>query len=323
MYALLQIVAVTVVLLLAQEALRRASRWAVWGIFLVMPLVLTPYWMRVNELGLFSWFKYYTVCFCVCWGTALRFTSLGKRAWARSTIPLLLAVNILEAVAVDLLRHGLAHGLNAAAGLLLISTLTYGQDSTCIHSASGCTDLHYKTSRRWVIGYTLWNWTFVYLNYPALAGHHCAVLAAGLIVAIYDPRRWGQTRASTLGFSLLLTATFYDKMVAWMDTSIWFDEQIAVLAAAVGLAFMSLCAAQLWRINALPREGFSSLVASIVGRWFDRRARTCVRLLRLQSASAAACRTWLRTAPRTRLPFQDGRRSIANRANRALCTNRL
>lgn len=246
MYALLQIVAVTVLLLLAQEALRRASRWTVWGVFLLLPLVLTPYWIRVNDLGLFPWFKFYTVFFCVCWGTALRFTSLGHRAWARSTIPLLLAVNIFEAVALDLFGHGSAHALNAAAGLLLIATLSYGAGSTWIHSASGCTDLHYKTSRRWVIGYTLWNWTFVYLNYPALTGHHTAVLAAGLIVALHDPRRWGQTRASTLGVNLLCSATFFNGMIAWMDTSTWFDERVALVAAGCGIMFMTLCAVHFW-----------------------------------------------------------------------------
>jgi hypothetical protein len=246
MYVLLQIIAVTVLLLLAQEALRRASLWAVWGVFLLLPLVLTPYWIRVNELGLFSWFKYYTVFYCVCWGTALRFTSLGNRAWARSTIPLLLAANILEAVVLDLFGHGSAHVLNAAAGLLLIATLHYGPDSARTHSTNGCCDLLYRTSKRWVIGYTLWNWTFVYLNYPALTGHHTAVLAAGLVVAMIDPHRWGQTRASTLGFSLLFTATFYSSMVAWMDTSTWFDEQAAIVAAALGLVFMTLCAVQFW-----------------------------------------------------------------------------
>src|SRR3569832_2977996 len=102
MFLLLLLFALTFVLLLAQEALRRAPRWAVWGVFLVLPLALTPHWIRVIELGLFSWFKFYTVFFCVCWGTALRFTSLGNRAWARCTIPLLLGVNILEAVILDL-----------------------------------------------------------------------------------------------------------------------------------------------------------------------------------------------------------------------------
>ena len=257
MYVLLQIIAVTVLLLLAQEALRRASRWTVWGVFLLMPLILTPYWIRVNELGLFSWFKFYTVFFCVCWGTALRFTSLGNRAWARSTIPLLLAVNIFEAVVLDLFGHGLAHTLNAAAGLLLIARLPYGKNSTRIDSANCYRDLLYEISQRWVIGYTLWNWTFVYLNYPSLAGHHTAVLAAGLIVAMYDPRRWSQTRASTLGVNLLFTATCFKDMVAWMDTSTWFDEQVGIVAAGFGLVFMTGCTVQFWlsQIGRVPAVG--------------------------------------------------------------------
>ncbi len=241
MYVFLQIIVVTALLLLAQEALRRASRWAVWSVFLLLPLVFTPYWTRVNELGLFSWFKFYTVFFCVCWGTALRFTWLGNRAWARQSIPLLLAVNILEAVVLDLVGHGCAHALNAVSGLLLIATLPYGQNFTRIDSANCYRDLHYGIGQRWVIGYTLWNWTFVYLNYPLLAGHHTAVLAAGLIVAMYDPRRWTQTRASTLGVNLLFTATCYQDMVAWLDTSTWFDQQIAVVAAGFGFAFMTAC----------------------------------------------------------------------------------
>jgi hypothetical protein len=211
-----------------------------------MPLILTPYWIRVNELGLFPWFKFYTVFFCVCWGTVLRLTSLGNQAWARSTIPLLLAANIFEAVVPDLFGQGWAHALNAAAGLLLIATLPYGLSSTRIHSANGCCDLLYRTSRRWVIGYTLWNWTFVYLNYPALIGHHTAVLAAGLIVAMNNPFLWGQTRASTLGVNLLFTATFFNGMIAWMDTSTWFDEQVGIVAAGISVAFITGCLLQSW-----------------------------------------------------------------------------
>lgn len=241
--------ALTGLLLLAQEGLRRANRWAVWGVFLLMPLVLTPYWIRINELGIFSWFKFYTVFFCVCWGTALRFTGLGNRAWARATIPWLLAVNITEAVVLDLVGNGTAHALNAAAGLLLIATMPYGMVSTRIDSANCYRDLLYGTSLRWVIGYTFWNWTFVYLNYPSLAGHHTAVLAAGVIVSVKHPGRWSQTRASTLGANLLFTATCYQDMVAWMDTSAWFHEPIGIAAAGFALAFMSGSAIQ----HCLPR----------------------------------------------------------------------
>jgi hypothetical protein len=154
-------------------------------------------------------------------------------------------MNILEAVVVDLVGRGSGHALNAAAGSLLIVTLPFGANSTRIDSASCYRDLLYGTSRRWVIAYTFWNWAFVYLNYPSLTGHHTAVLAAGGIVAMIDPRRWGQTRASTLGVSLLFTATFYNDMVAWMDTSNWFNERFAIVAAGIALVFIASHVVQL------------------------------------------------------------------------------
>lgn len=246
MFVLFQIVALTVLLLLAQEVFRRANPWATWSVFLLAPLVLMPYWLQINNLGIFPWLKGYSVFFCVCWVTALRFTNLGKKAWARSTIALLLAVNIFEAVAVDLYGHGWAHFLNAAAGLLLIATCVYGPDATRIDSANSPQDMLYCTSRSWVIGYTIWNWTFVYLNYPFLTGYQTAVLAAALIVAMVAPHRWTQTRASTLGINLLFSATYLGPMISWLDTTRWVDERVGIVAAGIGLAFVLGHAIHTW-----------------------------------------------------------------------------
>jgi hypothetical protein len=207
----------------------------------LLPLVLTPYWIRVNDLGLFPWFKFYTIFFCVCWGAALRFTSLGNRAWIRATVPLLLAVNIFEAVVLDLVEPGSAHTLNAAAGLLLIATLPYGGDSVRIDAGSSCRDMRYATGRSWIVGYTIWNWTFVYLNFPALTGHHTAVLAAAGIVGLIDAPRWVQTRAATLGVNLLCSATCFNGMIAWLDTSTWFDDRFALVAAGCSFLFLTGC----------------------------------------------------------------------------------
>ena len=215
MQSLVQIVAVTMLLLLAYEVLRRAGKWISWGLFFAVPLTLTPYWFAVNDFDFFLWIKSYSVFFCIVWGTALRFTSLGERPWARTTIHLLLAGNILEAIAVDVLESGLAHTMNAIVGLILIATLPYGSDSSRIDTAGRSRDLLSGTSRTWIVGYTLWNWTFVYLNYPMLSGHHTAVLAAGLIVAAIDARQWTQARACTLGLNLLATATFYPEVTSW------------------------------------------------------------------------------------------------------------
>lgn len=215
----IKIVALTGVLIVAQELLRRGGRWAWWIPFGVLALALTPHWLATNDYNWFQWVKLYTIAFCCCWGTVVRFTALGERRWVRLSIPLLLAGNVLEAVVLDATGGGWAHGLAAVAGLVLIVTIPMGRASTV---AGPCRDLHLPLTRGWVIGYTAWNWAFVALNFPALLGHHTAVLAAALVVGLIDPRRWLQTRACTLGLNLLMMATFDAETTAWLDTSAWF-----------------------------------------------------------------------------------------------------
>lgn len=216
----LKIAALTAALIVAQELLRRSPKWILWGLFGLVPLALTPYWLTVNDYGWFLWLKCYTVFACVCWGTVVRFTRLGERRWARLSIPLLLAGNILEAVALDMTSGGLAHGLVAVVGLVLIGTIPMGHRATTV--GGPYRDLRLPLTRGWVVGYTAWNWAFVALNFPALLGHHTAVLAAALIVGLIDPQRWLQARACTLGLNLLMMATFDAETTAWLDTSGWF-----------------------------------------------------------------------------------------------------
>jgi hypothetical protein len=231
----LKIVALTAVLFAAQELLRRCGKWTLWGLFGLVPLVLTPDWLATNDYGWFAWLKCYTVFFCVCWPSAVRFTSVGDRPWARLSIPVLLAANNLEAVTLDVLGGNVAHGLVAVAGLILVGTIPMGHGAVTIH-AGRHRDLHLPLTRGWVIGYTAWNWAFVALNFPALLGHHTAVLAAALIVGLIDPRRWLQTRACTLGLNLMMMATFDAETTAWLDASAWLDATAVLWVAAAALA---------------------------------------------------------------------------------------
>ena len=255
----LKVVALIVLLFLTQELLRRASKWVVWTLFLVVPVLLTPYWVRTNDFGLFIWIKLYSVCVCVIWGTAVRHTSLGDRPWARLGIPLLLAANILEATIVDMLEHGLAHTLNAAAGVLLIAVLPYGDHATRVDSARRFRDLYYGTTGTWVCAYTLWNWTFVYLNYPSLTGQHTAVLACGWMIAAVDVRRWVQSRACILGLMLLGMATFNAELLRWMDTSNWSNERLGVAAAVASLAVAIKCSVEAYATKSDSNRGVLSL----------------------------------------------------------------
>jgi hypothetical protein len=240
MWQLLVLVLMTLMYYVVQDWLSRARLPVLWTLFFLVPLALSPYWFTVNSFDLFAWVKIYSVMFCVCWAGWLRFTALGDKPWLRRSIPLLLVANILEALILEVQGHGIAHILNALAGMLLIATVPLSMRDTHIDRGSRHQTLRFNAPLTWICGYSVWNWTFVYLNYPELTGHHTAVLSAALIVACIDPQRWLQARAATLGVNLLLMATSYSGTLTVSNATTWFDESIAIAAASIALAWMTV-----------------------------------------------------------------------------------
>jgi hypothetical protein len=240
MCQLFAIVLMTLAYYVVQDWLGRAKLPVLWTIFFLLPLALTPYWFAVNNFDLFAWVKIYSVMFCVCWAGWLRFTPMGDSPWIRLSIPLLLVANILEALILDVQGDGIAHRLNALAGMLLIATAPLSIGDTHIDRTSRHQTLRYNAPMAWICGYTFWNWTFVYLNYPELTGHHTAVLSAAMIVALINPQAWLQARAATLGTNLILFATSYCGTLTVSDTTNWFDESIALAAAAMSFTWMAI-----------------------------------------------------------------------------------
>lgn len=250
MWQLLVIVLMTLVYYVVQDWLGRARLPVLWTIFFLVPLALTPFWFAVNNFDLFAWVKIYSVLLGVCWAGWLRFTPMGDKPWLRRSIHLVLVANIFEALVVDLSGHGAAHMLNAFAGTLLIATAPLSLEHTRVDRTGRHQTMLYDLPFTWICGYTAWNWSFVYLNYPALTGHHTAVLSAAMIVAIIDPQRWLQARAATLGTNLILFATSYSGTLTVSDATSWFDESIAMAAASMSFAWMAIHA--LSKLNTQP-----------------------------------------------------------------------
>lgn len=231
------IVALTAFLFALQFVLRRSGPWVLWLAYGVIPVALTAYWVGINDIGPFLWIKLFSVLFCVCYGTAVRDTAAGKRSWARGMITVLLALNVLEAVALDCLGGSMAHALNAVAGLALVAALPRHLDMSRIVVNDHGHDIQFHgTSFRWIIGYSVWNWTFVYLNYPELAGHHIAVLFSCVLVGLLDSRLWLQARACTLGAHLMAMVTFPELIRSGLNTSSWSDPVVGLCAAFVSLS---------------------------------------------------------------------------------------
>lgn len=207
MCSLIILLGLTAFYWLFQQLTRRWHLATLWLVFGGIPVMLTPIWIRQNSLDLFVWVKIYSVLFCACWGGWLRLANLPRNHWLQSSIGLLLAGNILEALCVDLRSIAVAHYANAGLAIVLLICLPYRSSRPHIDNSSSARDLRCNLPLIWIVGYTVWNWIFVMLNYPAFLGPHTAVLAAALIVACRDPQLWVQARAATLGINLIIMAT--------------------------------------------------------------------------------------------------------------------
>lgn len=236
--------AIAVVLVSVQALFRRAGKWAAWSTFLVLPLALAPFWVWMGQTGAygdagaFPWVKLVSLQVGACWLTALRFTALGRSRWALGALFLMLPLNMLEAVTQDAFGGHAAHYLLALSGALLIFAVPHPMQAIRIDSTGRYRDLVYVgMTRTWIVGYTLWNAAFVYLNFPAIAGHQLAALAAAFVVGMSEPHRWLQSRTFTLATDTLALATF-PQLIPFTATATWASpvREDVVAGVCLGLA---------------------------------------------------------------------------------------
>jgi hypothetical protein len=230
-----EIVALAVVLFLAQEFVRRAGIYVGLGIWFIGPLVLTPVWMRLDhDVSLFWWVKLYSMLFVCSTMTLGRYTWMGRRRWMRRAAFYTFEANICEAVIQDLCTGQTVNYVNAATGLLVMITLAYRLDTLYVDDRNGHRDAVWPSmTRGWAVGYTLWNWMFVYLNFPALAGQHLAVLTSAAVVSIAFPQLWPQARVYTLTAYLLLLFSFPAYFWTGLSANLQPSNKFAAVAGAV------------------------------------------------------------------------------------------
>lgn len=248
-----EILSAVLLLLALQELFRRSGRVVGWVFFGALPLVFTPHWIENSyHVGLcpqspvFPVVKLYSMLFCACFATALRCTKLRNWRNMLAAAYWLMIVNLLEAMVRDLVVDDLAHWLNAAACGLLMITLPVRPVSVKAADKSGILDLHWSsTSRMWIVGYTLWNGVFVYLNFPDLCGREIAVLAAALLVGMLRPERWLQARTYTLAADLLILFLWPSAVHGFIDTGDWNNVTARFLGALASISFLAIYAGRL------------------------------------------------------------------------------
>jgi hypothetical protein len=233
----LTIVAMLTALVALAEVLRRV-RAVAWFVFLILPPALLPLWIRSGDQGPVFWGKIILVLWGVVWLLACRDTRLGGKMWSLRVGTVIMALNIAELMARDLYGGTAAGWLNAGAGAVLIVSMPGATRIRIDPRRDFLWDIPYG----WIVSYTLWNWTFVYLNFSAGSGRTIALLGAPLVIGLWDRQRWLQARAFTLGASLLLTFTWHPLSTIG-STPAWYTPWFGVLVAGSALGSGCLYAA--------------------------------------------------------------------------------
>jgi hypothetical protein len=204
--SIFHLIAILLGLMFLNELFRR-YKWVAFIFFGLVPLLMIPIWMDNGIEHWFRWVKLYSVAVFGVLVTAIRYTKLGKYKAVVFVAAALLAINIFEAVAQDFSLGFLPNILNAIAGILSIITLSkwknIGPDQ------SKYKDMVWPAMTMfWIIAYDIWNFTFVYLNFPAHAAFHFMVLLACTLPILPKRGAWLQARVFTLGTWMMYLFTF-------------------------------------------------------------------------------------------------------------------
>jgi hypothetical protein len=267
----------------------RMNKWVSLALFVALPIVL-PFtvWKITAGAGSsvgdwFHWAKVYSALAGCLGFLALRsFKGLSTNKYALLFPPIILSINILEAVVRDFQVysiHGLVDGIltiggpwnimNGIAGLINIITIT-GWMGIIIGKDKKKDMLWPDQLWFWIIAYDLWNFAYVY----NCVSDHAFYAGAALLVSCTIPAffikkgAWLQHRAQTLAIWMMFVMT----VPSFVDTSIFAvksSHNIAALWVVSGLALASNVAVLVYEIikisqtkrNPLKEEIYTDLAA--------------------------------------------------------------
>lgn len=282
--------------LMAFNELGRSKPWAGITLFGIVPLVLTIFvWPTTaapgNEYGTgtwFNWVKTYSALAGCLGFMALRFVSwtgkdgqthhLYEKKWALCFPPLILAINIAEAVLRDfqVFSFGLWEGgtvenlwtisgpwniMNGIAGVLNIITIC-GWLGIFVSRDKTRDMIWPDMIWPWIIAYDLWNFAYTYnciSDHSAYCG--LALLLSCTIPTFFIKRgAWLQHRAQTLGLWIMFIMTvpqFADRIAPIPTThnpTVFFIVSAVALAFNAGIAVYQLIQIKRRRLNPLHDE---------------------------------------------------------------------
>lgn len=266
-YSALMWLVVLAGLILINE-LARINKWFSLAIFLVLPAIL-PFavWKHTAVPGSsvgtwFHWAKVYSaLAGCLGFLAIRNIKGWSANKYALMFPPLILSINILEAVARDFQSYsvnGMVDGvltiggpwniMNGIAGLINIITIT-GWMGIFIGRDQKKDMLWPDMLWFWIIAYDLWNFAYVY----NCVSDHAFYAGAALLISCTIPAffikkgAWLQHRAQTLAIWMMFVMTFPN----FVDTSIFAvksSHSTTALWVVSGLALASNIAVLVYEI---------------------------------------------------------------------------
>ncbi|MBN2619240.1 MAG: hypothetical protein JXR64_13090 [Spirochaetales bacterium] len=245
--------------LIGINQLARMSKIVSFGIFLILPVILTfTLWPKTAAEGSsvgtwFAWAKAYS-SLAGCLGfMALRYSKkLSKNKFMLMFPPTILSINILEAVIREfelISSNGFLDGMiilggpwnimNGIAGILNIITLSGWVG--IIVSKNKSKDMIWPDQLWfWIIAYDLWNFAYVYNCVPDHSFYAGAALLLSCTIPAFFIKKgaWLQHRAQTLGIWMIFVMSY----PGFVDTSQYAVKSSHNKNALFIIALLSLAA---------------------------------------------------------------------------------
>lgn len=210
-----------------------------WMTYFCIPMILSFFWWGWQKNTINAWFvwaKTYTMIFSISWMLLLRNGQITNMKYGRLVSEICLMANIIEAIITNILGNDFPRWINIMTGILLLITLPRGSNKIWIENKNSYWNIPYS----WLLGYTLWNICFIYLEFPHVFYDHLSLLiAAGFISLLYQRELWVQARGFTLG--LFIIGRQINSNYFHIDRPRINDSNISILLSLLGLCWMMLC----------------------------------------------------------------------------------
>lgn len=217
--------------------------------FFLFALLTFPLWF-LNDLSWFRWAKVLSVIIPLCFVSYVRYAQDGrnvktikafKKPWVLWVLYAILMLNIVEATLADFFMENY---FNALCGVILCITIPLPFKHWRIAKYDG--EKHFgeliaDLPLAWCILYTLWNATFVYAENTGYVASSLCILIIPFIWMVFQKRSdlWLMGRMYSLGLHVLIRSS-YDIFSPVMDSSNWWNSQVAYVLGLVNLVLHSV-----------------------------------------------------------------------------------